>query len=64
LPENRDGLVFAGGGPHSDANKGLLTKAAECFLQLARNCAEEGIADLYLLLVPAASERALIEIKS
>ena len=48
--ENRDGLVFSGGGPHSDANKGLLTKAAACFLQLARNCAEERVADLYVLL--------------
>ena len=48
--ENRDGLVFSGGGPHSDANKRLLIKAAACFLQLARNCAEEGVADLYFLL--------------
>jgi hypothetical protein len=48
--ENRDGLMLSGGGPHSDANKELLTKAAACFLQLARNCAEEGVADLYLLL--------------
>ena len=48
--ENRDGLVFAPGGPNSDVNKGLLTKAAACFLQLARNCAEEGFDDLHLLL--------------
>jgi hypothetical protein len=48
--ENRDGLVFSGAGPHSDVNKGLLTKAAKCFLRLTRNCAEEGVADLYLLL--------------
>jgi hypothetical protein len=48
--ENRDGLVFAGSGPQSDVNKGLLTKAAKCFLQLARNCAEEGFADPHLLL--------------
>ena len=49
--------VFSAGGPHSDANKELLTKAAECFLQLARNCAEEGVADLYLLLdVSAVSD--------
>ena len=55
--ENRDGLVFSASGPHSDANKELLTKAAACFLQLARNCAEEGIADLYLLLdVSAVSD--------
>src|SRR5258708_35794004 len=55
--ENRDGLVFSAGGPHSDANKGLLTRAAECFLQLARNCAEEGLADLYVLLdVSAGSD--------
>jgi hypothetical protein len=45
--ESRDGLVFSGGGPHSDANKGLLTKTAACFLQLASNCAEEDVADLY-----------------
>jgi hypothetical protein len=48
--EHRDGLVFAEGGPHSDANKVLLTKAGEYFLQLARNCAEEKVANLYLLL--------------
>ena len=48
--ENRDRLVFSGGGPHSDVNKRLLTNAAECFLQLAHNCADEGVADLYLLL--------------
>jgi hypothetical protein len=49
--ENRDGLEFSLRGPHSDANKELLTKAAECFLQLARNCVEAGITDLHLLLV-------------
>ena len=48
--ENRDGLVFAGHGPQSDVNKGLLAKAAKCFLRLARNCAKEGFDDLYLLL--------------
>ncbi|WP_257169706.1 ATP-binding protein [Bradyrhizobium sp. SRS-191] len=48
--ENRDGLVFSAGGPNSDVNKGLLTKAAACFLLLARNCAEEGFDDLHLLL--------------
>jgi hypothetical protein len=42
--------VFAAGGPHSDVNKGLLTKAAKSFLRLARNCAEEGFDDLHLLL--------------
>jgi hypothetical protein len=55
--ENRDGLVFSVGGPHSDANKGLLTEAAACFLKLARNCGEEDVADLYLLLdVSAVSD--------
>ena len=55
--ENRDGLVFSAGGPHSDANKGLLTQAAACFLQLARNCAEEGVINLYFLLdVSAVSD--------
>lgn len=55
--ENRDGLVFSGGGPHSDANKSLLTQAAACLLQLARNCAEEDVADLYFLLdVSAVSD--------
>ncbi|WP_316207559.1 sacsin N-terminal ATP-binding-like domain-containing protein [Bradyrhizobium sp. SZCCHNR3118] len=48
--ENRDGLVFSAGGPISDVNKGLLTKAAACFLLLARNCAEEGFDDLHLVL--------------
>jgi hypothetical protein len=49
--------VFSAGGPHSDANKGLLTQAAACFLQLARNSAEEGVADLYLFLdVSAVSD--------
>lgn len=56
--ENRDGLMFSGGGPHSDANKGLLTKAAACFLQLARSCAEERVADLYLLLNVSAVSNA------
>jgi hypothetical protein len=55
--ENRDGLVFTAGGPNSDANKGLLTKAAACFVQLARNCAQGGLADLYFLLdVSAVSD--------
>jgi hypothetical protein len=40
--ENRDGLVFGASGPQGDVNKTLLTKAADCFLQLARNCAKEG----------------------
>jgi probable HAF family extracellular repeat protein len=54
---NRDGLVFSGGGPQSDANKGLLSKTAACFLQLARNCAKEDVADLYCLLdVSAVSD--------
>ena len=52
--EDRDGLMFSGGGPQSDANKELLTKAAACFLQLARNCVEEGVADLYVLLALSA----------
>ena len=55
--ENRDGLMFSANGPQSSANKELLTKAAACFLQLARNCAEEGIADLdFLLDVSAVSD--------
>jgi hypothetical protein len=54
--ENRDGLVFSGGGPRSDANKGLLTKTAACFLQLASNCAEEDVADLYCLLDVSVSD--------
>ncbi len=55
--ENRDGLVFAASGPQSDINKELLIKVAECFLQLARNCAEDGVADLHLLLdVTAVSD--------
>lgn len=48
--ENRDGLVFGASGPQGDINKTLLTKVADCFLQLARNCAEEGFHDSHLLL--------------
>ena len=55
--EDRDGLMFTDKGPQSDANKEILTKAKACFLQLARNCAEKGIADLdFLLDVSAVSD--------
>jgi len=46
--EDRDGLMFSDGGAMSDANKGLLTKAAACFLQLARNCGKGGASASWL----------------
>ena len=37
--DSRDGLHLSAGGPQSLINKGLLTKASRCLLQLARKCA-------------------------
>ncbi len=49
--ENRDGLVFAGQRPAKRCQQGTPDQEPrKCFLRLARNCAKEGLDDLYLLL--------------
>jgi hypothetical protein len=50
VTENRDGLVFGTSGLQSDQKKELLDQVADCFLQLARTCADAGFRYSYLLL--------------